>query len=107
MAGVHYTHYIAIDFGTAGCGMVVSTSESESPHLFSGWLPNKSEVKCPTIMLLDHRLECEAFGYKARTSYHKPSVKYPEQFKNYYLFEHFKMSLYEEKVCSYKTVKFC
>jgi len=68
MAEVQYTHYIAIDFGTAGCGMVVSTNESEALQLFNGWLPSRSEAKCPTIMLLNHKLECEAFGHKARTS---------------------------------------
>ena len=60
---------------------------------------------CPTIMLLDHTLECAASGHKAKTKYqqHKRS-KHPEQFNNYYLFEHFKMSLYEEKVGNCKTV---
>jgi len=95
-----YTHYIAIDFGTSGCGVVISTSVSEKPRLFSKWMPSQTGVgiKCPTALLLDHNKECEAFGLKAKLNYQKKSVKNSKEFKKYYLFEHFKMNLYEEKV---------
>ena len=95
-----YTHYIAIDFGTSGCGAALLTSASEKPRLFSKWLTSQIAVgiKCPTVLLLDHNKECEAFGLKARLNYHKKSVKHSKEFKNYYLFEHFKMKLYGEKV---------
>ena len=98
----YYTHYIAIDFGTSGCGVVISTSVSETPHLFSKWMPSQTGrgIKCPTALLLDHNKECEAFGLKAKLNYQKKSVKNSKEFKNYYLFEHFKMNLYEEKVFS-------
>ena len=95
-----YTHYIAIDFGTSGCGAVLLTSASEKPRLFSKWLTSQIAVgiKSPTVLLLDHNKECEAFGLKARLNYYKKSIKHSNEFKNYYLFEHFKMNLYEEKV---------
>ena len=95
-----YTHYIAIDFGTSGCGIVLSTSANEKPRLFSKWLPSQTGVaiKCPSVLLLNHNKECEAFGLKARENYHKKGVKRTKEFNNYYLFEYFKMSLYEEKV---------
>ena len=94
-----YTHYIAIDFGTAGCGVATSLSDSEEIHAFSQWNPGKMSIKTPTIMLLNRNLECEAFGLTARNKYHmyKKSVKHKDEFKYYYLFEYFKMSLYEEK----------
>ena len=91
-----YTHFISIDFGTAGCGVAVSLKDIEEIHAFSEWAPGKQSIKSPTIMLLDHNLECESFGLMARNRYHKQMVKHKNEFKNYYLFEHFKMSLYEE-----------
>jgi len=93
-----YTHFIAIDFGTAGCGAAVSLSDHEDIRAFMKWVPGKVSIKCPTVMLLDHNLECEFFGLKARSSYHKKTVKHKNEFQNYYLFEYFKMTLYEEKV---------
>ena len=94
-----HTHFIAIDFGTAGCGVAVSLKDTnEEFHAFKEWAPGNMSIKSPTIMLLDHNLECESFGLMARNRYHKKTVKHKSEFKNYYLFEHFKMSLYEEEV---------
>ena len=95
-----YTHFIAIDFGTAGCGVVTSLSDSEDTHAFSQWNPGRMSIKTPTIMLLDRNQECEAFGLTARNKYYMymKAKQHKEEFKNYYLFEYFKMSLYEEKV---------
>ena len=94
----HYTHVIAIDFGTAGCGIATSLKDSEDIHAFTQWNPGRVSIKGPTIMLLDHNLECEAFGLLARDRYQRKAVKYKHKYKDYYLFEYFKMSLYEEKV---------
>ena len=93
-----YTHFIAIDFGSAGCGVATSLKDSEEIHAFLKWTPGRMSIKSPTIMLLDHKLECEGFGLMARERYHKKKVKHKNEFKNYYLFEYFKMNLYEEKV---------
>ena len=98
---MEYTHYIAIDFGTAGCGIVVQSKISDSPRMYTAWLPGgpSSPPKCPTIMLLDHNGECEAFGKKDLVKdYCKRRVKHPDKIDEYYCFQYFKMSLYEEKV---------
>ena len=95
------THYIAIDFGTAGCGIAISTIAGNQPHLYRAWLPGGQSglQKCPTIMLLDHRGECEEFGKTdLLTKYRKGQVKHPDKIDKYCLFQYFKMSLYEEKV---------
>ena len=96
-----YTHFIAIDFGTAGCGVAIllnSDNPEEVPRAFTQWNPGMLSTKGPTIMLLDHNQECEAFGVKARDKYQRKAVKYKHEIKNYYLFEYFKMNLYEETV---------
>lgn len=96
-----YTHFIAIDFGTAGCGVATSLKGSEEIRAFLKWIPSgRMLIKSPTIILLDHNLECEGFGLMARNRYHKQAVKYKNEFNKYYLFEYFKMNLYEEKVSS-------
>ena len=94
------THFIAIDFGTSGCGVATSLKDSEETHAFLNWIPGRMSIKCPTIMLLDHNLECEGFGLVARNRYHQKRIKYKNEFNKYYLFEYFKMNLYEEKVSS-------
>lgn len=101
MESKNYTHYIAIDFGTAGCGIAVSTSAGDQPWLYRAWLPGgpSSPQKCPTIMLLDHNGECEEFGKtKLLEKYRKRQVKHPDKIDKYYFLQYFKMSLYEEKV---------
>ena len=100
MANEKYTHFIAIDFGSYGCGTAISLDDSEEIHAFTQWIPGKMSIKSPTIMLLDHTLKCEGFGLMARNRYHRKTVKHKDEFKNYYLFEYFKMSLYEERVSS-------
>ena len=101
----NYTHFIAIDFGTAGCGVaILSNTEAPSarPSVFTEWNPAmcsiRGSTKGPTIMLLDHTQECEAFGVIARDRYYRKTVKHKHEIKNYYLFEYFKMNLYEETV---------
>ena len=96
-----YTHYIAIDFGTAGCGIAISTSVGNHPRMYKGWLPGgpSSAQKCPTIMLLDHNGECEDFGKPdLLKNYRKGEVKYPDKIEGYCFLQYFKMNLYEEKV---------
>lgn len=101
MEGKKYTHYIAIDFGTAGCGIAISTSVGSHPHMYRGWLPGgpSGAQKCPTIMLLDHNGECEDFGKPdLLKNYRKGEVKYPDKIDGYCFLQYFKMNLYEEKV---------
>lgn len=100
-----YTHLVAIDFGTAGCGisLKIDRDTSEGTHIFSQWLPSRSSIKSPTIILLDENLECKAFGLAARKSYiaamkgKTPGGAEPEKL---YLFEYFKMNLYKNQVAA-------
>ena len=94
-----YTHFIAIDFGTYGCGIAMSTIADEDVHVYSNWGHSKVAVKCPTVLLLDDEGKFEAFGDEALKKYHtKNSLRHPEKINEYYLFNRFKMCLYEEKV---------
>lgn len=99
---MEYTHYIAIDFGTAGCGIAISTTAGDEPLLYRGWLPggpSGRQLKCPTIMLLDHNGDCEGFGkINLLTNYRKGKVKHPDKINEYCFLQYFKMNLYEEKV---------
>ena len=103
----HYTHFIAIDFGTAGCGIAIKEAGekiSKEIHVFQQWQPSRNSLKCPTIMLLDRQnLDCVAFGLQARKTYYLKSVKSPDELENYYLFEYFKMNLYKDKVRSHRS----
>ena len=97
----NYTYYIAIDFGTAGCGIAFSTRAGDQPWMYRAWLlgGQSGQQKCPTIMLLDHEGECEEFGKTTLLAdYCKGQVKRPDKIDQYRLFHYFKMSLYEEKV---------
>ena len=96
-----YTHFIAIDFGTYGCGIGVSTvaDRPDIVHVYSNWKHSKVAVKCPTILLLDDEGKFEAFGDEALKNYQaKNGLRRPDKVDEYYLFYRFKMCLYEEKV---------
>ena len=97
-----YTHIIAIDFGTSGCGMAVwnvTAPSIENIHLFSNWFrSDKFSYKCPAILLLDHKEDVEAFGLKAMQRYYSKRVVYAAKIDDYYLFIRFKMDLYNKRV---------
>ena len=96
-----YTHFIAIDFGTYGCGIAISTAaeKQDDVHVYSNWGHSKVAVKCPTVLLLDDEGKFEAFGDEALKNYQsKSGLRRPEKVNEYYLFNRFKMCLYEEKV---------
>ena len=99
-----YTHIIALDFGTSGCGIAVwnkSTAPSiDNIHLFSNWFKKNpvTMYKCPTILLLDHEERVEAFGLEAMEKYHTKRVVHVNKIEDYYLFTRFKMDLYNKKV---------
>ena len=97
-----YTHIIAIDFGTSGCGIAVwnvAAPSIENIHLFSNWFKKTAGVsyKCPTIVLLDHKENVEAFGLEAIQKYHsKRGVAHGDKINDYYLFTRFKTNLYNK-----------
>ena len=103
-----YTHYVAIDFGTSGTGIALSTaSNPDSIKVFSHWTTLKIaiDIKCPTVLLLDPEQKFEAFGEEAISLYHtKRNLRYPDSVADYYFFNQFKMSLYSREVCILPTL---
>ena len=96
-----FTHIIAIDFGTSGCGIAVwnvASPSIENIHIFSSWFKKTPGVsyKCPTILLLDHEENVEAFGSEAIHKYHSKRVAHPNKINDYYLFSRFKTDLYNK-----------
>ena len=97
-----YTHFIAVDFGTAGCAVAIKIADESIPreiYVFQQWQTSRHSIKCPTIMLLDQKWDCVSFGLPAQKSYQRMTMKTPNEVNNFYLFEYFKMSLYKDKVC--------
>ena len=94
------TCFVAIDFGTSGCGMAVSTNiDPEEIYVYTNWVQSKMTVKCPTALLLNDEGEFEAFGYDAFYMYEtKNRLRRPHKADQYYFFYRFKMCLYN-KVC--------
>lgn len=96
-----YTHYIAIDFGTAGSGFAYAAcSNPDKLRVFSNWPGLSNEVyKTPTVLLIDPHGKLEAFGQEALNKYYnKRSLLYPDHFDDYYFFRNFKMVLYDNQV---------
>ena len=99
-----FTHFIAIDFGTYGCGMAVSTnvetaigSETDNIHIYSNWIQSKMAVKCPTALLLNDEGKFEAFGDTAVRNYESRNrLLRPSKANQYYFFYRFKMCLYNK-----------
>ena len=93
-----FTHFIAIDFGTYGCGMAVSTNvDPDDIHIYSNWVQSKMAVKCPTALLLNDEGEFEAFGDHALYTYEtKHRLRRPNKADQYYFFYRFKMCLYNK-----------
>ena len=97
MSGRH-THYVAIDFGTSGCALAIGLGNPEPKDIevFSGWNNVRMgvQLKCPTILLANPQGTFESFGDKALDDY--KSLK--SKASDYYLFQRFKMKLYENPV---------
>jgi len=96
-----YTHTIAIDFGTSGSGIAVRNHRLKETFIYSQWNRRDEGIvcKCPSVLLLNHEKKLEKFGFDAEKFYQsKRGLEHPERAGEYYLFKHFKMCLYEEKV---------
>ena len=93
-----FTHFIAIDFGTYGCGMAVSTNvDPDNIKVYSNWIQSKMAVKCPTALLLNDEGEFEAFEDRAVSNYEtKYRLLRPNKADQYYFFYRFKMCLYNK-----------
>ena len=94
-----YTHYVSIDFGTSGCSFAIGLGnepEPEAINIFSGWDEARmgTQLKCPTILLVDPQGKFVNFGDSALDDY----KRLKSEASNYYLFQRFKMKLYHAPV---------
>ena len=100
-----YTHFVAIDFGTASTGCAYSTFVSvnqDEIRTYEQW-PGLTPGTCktPTVLLLDPDKNFEAFGKNALDRYYslrRSRSRDPERVRDYYLFRQFKMTLYNLQV---------
>ncbi|XP_043084959.1 heat shock 70 kDa protein 12A-like [Puntigrus tetrazona] len=92
--------YIAIDFGTSYSGYAFSfkTDKHLEQIRLPSWGMNQSQktFKTPTCILFDEEQNFQKFGYDAMKTYTQLMKK--ETAKKHYLFEHFKMELYNKKI---------
>ena len=93
------TCYVSIDFGTSGCAFAVGLEKPEPKaiQVFSGWAEARMgvQLKCPTIVLADPQGKFVSFGDSALDEY----KRLRSEAENYYLFERFKIKLYDAPVC--------
>ena len=100
-----YTHFVAIDFGTAGTGCAYSTfvkvnqPEIRTYERWPGLIPGT--CKTPTVLLLDPDEKFKAFGKYALDTYYSLNKSEPKRVGDYYLFRQFKMTLYSLQVTNY------
>ena len=94
-----YTHYVSIDFGTSGCTFATGLGKPEPKgiEVFCAWKEARMgrQLKCPTVLLADAKGEFVNFGDSALDEY----KRLKNEAENYYLFERFKMKLYDTPVC--------
>ena len=90
-----FTHIIAIDFGTSGCGIAVfdvywsKVNETENIRLINWFRRSIGICKCPTILLLDHEENVEAFGFDAIDKYHSKRVAHSNKINDYRIARNF------------------
>lgn len=94
----NFTHFIAIDFGTYGCGIAVSTNiDPHNVRVYANWTHSRVALKCPTALLLNDEGEFEEFGDKALYAYQsKNRLRRPDKADQYYFFYRYKMCLYNK-----------
>ncbi|XP_043084951.1 heat shock 70 kDa protein 12A-like [Puntigrus tetrazona] len=92
--------YIAIDFGTSYSGYAFSfkTDKRIEQIRIPSWGVEQGlkTFKTPTCILFDEEQNFQKFGYDAMKTYTMLMKK--EKAKKHYLFEHFKMELYNKEI---------
>ncbi|XP_043084949.1 heat shock 70 kDa protein 12A-like isoform X1 [Puntigrus tetrazona] len=92
--------YIAIDFGTSFSGYAFSFKTDKRLEQIRipswGMKQGLKTFKTPTCILFDEEQNFEKFGYDAMQTYTMLMKK--EDAKKHYLFEHFKMELYNKEI---------
>ena len=106
----NYTKYIALDFGTSGCGISQGLGFAEpDPNnilVYCAWNESKTglNLKCPSILLVNPSKQFEKFGEEALKAYNKLSK---DDVKKYYYFYRFKMKLYRNPVSLMSIITVC
>ncbi|KAA0718417.1 Heat shock 70 kDa protein 12A [Triplophysa tibetana] len=92
--------YIAIDFGTSYSGYAFSFMCDDFQEQIRippwGMEQGLKTFKTPTCILFDEEQEFKEFGYDAMKTFTRLMKK--EEAKKHYLFEHFKMELYDKQI---------
>ncbi|XP_043084946.1 heat shock 70 kDa protein 12A-like [Puntigrus tetrazona] len=92
--------YVAIDFGTSFSGYAFSfkTDKRLEQIRIPSWGVEQGlkTFKTPTCILFDEEQNFQKFGYDAMKTYTMLMKK--EEAKKHYLFEHFKMELYDKEI---------
>uniref|UniRef100_A0A8C3XGJ3 Heat shock protein family A (Hsp70) member 12B n=1 Tax=Cyanoderma ruficeps TaxID=181631 RepID=A0A8C3XGJ3_9PASS len=95
---------VAIDFGTTSSGYAFSfTSDPEAIHMMRKWEggdPGVANQKTPTSLLLTPEGTFHSFGYTARDYYHDLD---PEEAREWFYFEKFKMKIHSTSDLTMKT----
>ena len=81
---------MAIDFGTTFSGYAYSWRSRKKEMFTHYW--ERSNIKTPTIVLMDPQKKFHAFGQEAKDMYIE-FIK-TDMHKKWYYFEHFKMKLF-------------
>lgn len=95
----------AIDFGTTYSGYAFSFRDDplrvQTNRAWHVEIGAHTSMKTPTSLLLDAEGRFDSFGYEAENRY--SSRANVGQHHDWRLFRHFKMMLYDNKVCIYYT----
>ena len=84
---------MAIDFGTTFSGYAYSWRSSKKEIFTHYW--EKSNIKTPTIVLMDPQMKFHSFGQEAKDKYLDLIKKCTH--REWYYFEHFKMKLFVQE----------
>ena len=95
-----YILSVGIDFGTTHCAVAYSYNDDpDEVHVFKNWSNGTpTSGKVPTAILFDSGKKCIDFGYGALKQYEESFDK--DEHEDLFLFQNFKMQLYNEKVLS-------
>ena len=81
---------MAIDFGTTFSGYAYSWLNNKTNIVTHYW--ERTNIKTPTVVLLDPQRKFDSFGQDAKNKYMELIKKGVH--KQWYYFEHFKMKLF-------------
>lgn len=94
---------VAMDIGTTYSGYAYSFRNNPLEiHTNPNWVAGSERLislKSPTCVLLKPDKEFHSFGFEAENKFNDLSED--DEHHGWYMFRHFKMALYESKVCTF------